>query len=113
VAPSRTDERRAGLDARAAWFAGRSEGYATAAFKAAQCVRVGQTSGPRSLAGCRPVQACALPSWLLRKEVIQPHLPVRLPCSRNSPCRHEARTISSSCLAFAGASLDATSQPAT
>jgi len=28
--------------------------------------------------------------------VIQPHLPVRLPCSRRSPCRHEARTISSS-----------------
>jgi hypothetical protein len=57
VAPSRTVERRAGLDARAAWFAGRSEGYATAAFKAAQCVRVGQTSGPRSLAGKRPIQA--------------------------------------------------------
>jgi hypothetical protein len=34
---------------------------------------------------------------LPRKEVIQPHLPVRLPCSRNSPCRHGARTISSSC----------------
>ena len=33
---------------------------------------------------------------LLRKEVIQPHLPVRLPCSRDSPCRHGARTVSSS-----------------
>src|SRR2546426_427708 len=33
---------------------------------------------------------------LLRKEVIQPHLPVRLPCSRWSPCRQEAWTISSS-----------------
>jgi hypothetical protein len=35
-------------------------------------------------------------SKLLRKEVIQPHLPVRLPCSRVPPCRHGARTISSS-----------------
>jgi hypothetical protein len=35
---------------------------------------------------------------LLRKEVIQPHLPVRLPCSCHSPCRHGARTISSSCI---------------
>ncbi len=34
--------------------------------------------------------------FLPRKEVIQPHVPVRLPCSRVSPCRHEARTISSS-----------------
>ena len=34
---------------------------------------------------------------LLRKEVIQPHLPVRLPCSGDSPCRHEAWTISSPC----------------
>jgi hypothetical protein len=30
-----------------------------------------------------------------RKEVIQPHLPVRLPCSRWSPRRREAWTISS------------------
>jgi hypothetical protein len=29
--------------------------------------------------------------------VIQPHLPVRLPCSCHSPCRHGARTVSSSC----------------
>jgi hypothetical protein len=28
--------------------------------------------------------------------VIQPHLPVRLPCSRGSPCRHGAWTISPS-----------------
>src|SRR3984957_18758504 len=33
---------------------------------------------------------------LPRKEVIQPQLPLRLPCSRGSPCRHEAWTISSS-----------------
>jgi hypothetical protein len=42
---------------------------------------------------------------LLRKEVIQPHLPVRLPCSRGSPCRHEAWTISSSWFKPTGASL--------
>jgi hypothetical protein len=35
---------------------------------------------------------------LPRKEVIQPQLPLRLPCSRGSPCRHEAWTISSSWL---------------
>src|SRR5258708_39390508 len=48
---------------------------------------------------------------LLRKEVIQPHLPVRLPCSRRSPCRHEAWTISSSWLQQAGASSGARSRP--
>ena len=35
---------------------------------------------------------------LPRKEVIQPQLPLRLPCSRGSPCRHGAWTISSSWL---------------
>jgi len=35
---------------------------------------------------------------LPRKEVIQPQLPLRLTCSRGSPCRHEAWTISSSWL---------------
>ncbi len=34
---------------------------------------------------------------LPRKEVIQPQLPLRLPCSRWSLCRHKAWTISSSC----------------
>src|SRR5438270_13024376 len=48
---------------------------------------------------------------LLRKEVIQPHLPVRLPCSRGSPCRHEAWTISSSWLLSTDAFSGATSRP--
>jgi len=42
--------------------------------------------------------------------VIQPHLPVRLPCSRVPPCRHEAWTISSSWYQQVDASLDATSR---
>src|SRR5207249_9525561 len=51
---------------------------------------VGKSAEPRSppRVTCAPV--------LLRKEVIQPHVPVRLPCSCGSPCRHGARTISSS-----------------
>jgi len=44
---------------------------------------------------------------LLRKEVIQPHLPVRLPCSGHSPCRHEAWTISSSWCSSVDVSLGA------
>jgi hypothetical protein len=48
---------------------------------------------------------------LLRKEVIQPHLPVRLPCSRRPPYRYEARTISSSWFQSADAFLDAMTAP--
>jgi hypothetical protein len=44
---------------------------------------------------------------LLRKEVIQPHLPVRLPCSRWSPCRHGAWTISPSWAAQSDSDLPA------
>jgi hypothetical protein len=42
----------------------------------------------------RPGHCYVLP----RKEVIQPQLPLRLPCSCGSPCRHGAWTISSSWL---------------
>jgi hypothetical protein len=45
---------------------------------------------------------------LPRKEVIQPQLPLRLPCSRGSPCRHEARTISSSSLLDAKSRIEQT-----
>ena len=48
---------------------------------------------------------------LLRKEVIQPHLPVRLPCSRLPPYRYGAWTISSSWFGSADASLDAINAP--
>lgn len=42
-----------------------------------------------------PAGVASTESILLRKEVIQPHVPVGLPCSCASPCRHRARTISS------------------
>jgi hypothetical protein len=45
---------------------------------------------------------------LPRKEVIQPQLPLRLPCSRGSPCRHEAWTISSSSLFDAKSRIEQT-----
>jgi len=48
---------------------------------------------------------------LPRKEVIQPRLPLRLPCSRGSPCRHEAWTISSSSLLEAKLRVEQTSLP--
>jgi len=48
---------------------------------------------------------------LPRKEVIQPQLPLRLPCSRGSPCRHEARTISSSSSLELGSNLEQTALP--
>ena len=31
-----------------------------------------------------------MPAWLLRKEVIQPHLPVRLPCYDFTPIKNPA-----------------------
>jgi hypothetical protein len=48
---------------------------------------------------------------LPRKEVIQPQLPLRLPCSRGSPCRHGAWTISSSSLLDAKPRIEQTSLP--
>ena len=45
-----------------------------------------------------PAGAIGAHDVLPRKEVIQPQLPLRLPCSCGSPCRHEAWTISSSWL---------------
>jgi hypothetical protein len=48
---------------------------------------------------------------LPRKEVIQPQLPLRLPCSRGSPCRHEAWTISSSSLLEAKPRVEQTALP--
>jgi hypothetical protein len=48
---------------------------------------------------------------LPRKEVIQPQLPLRLPCSRGSPCRHGAWTISSSSLLGAKTRFEQTSLP--
>ncbi len=48
---------------------------------------------------------------LPRKEVIQPQLPLRLPCSRGSPCRHEAWTISSSSLPDAESGFEQTALP--
>jgi hypothetical protein len=48
---------------------------------------------------------------LPRKEVIQPQLPLRLPCSRYSPCRHGARTISSSSSLEAKPGLEQTALP--
>jgi hypothetical protein len=45
----------------------------------------------------RPAGRCGWGTVVLpRKEVIQPQLPLRLPCSRRPPCRHGAWTISSS-----------------
>jgi len=40
--------------------------------------------------------------------VIQPQLPLRLPCSRWPPCRHGARTISSSSLPNANPGVEQT-----
>jgi hypothetical protein len=48
---------------------------------------------------------------LPRKEVIQPQLPLRLPCSRRSPCRHGAWTISSSSLLETKPRIEQTSLP--
>jgi hypothetical protein len=48
---------------------------------------------------------------LPRKEVIQPQLPLRLPCSRGSPCRHGAWTISSSWLSTTKTSGQQTALP--
>jgi hypothetical protein len=48
---------------------------------------------------------------LPRKEVIQPQLPLRLPCSHGSPCRHGVWTISSSSLPDAKPRIEQTSLP--
>jgi hypothetical protein len=48
---------------------------------------------------------------LPRKEVIQPQLPLRLPCSRRPPCRHGAWTISSSSLLETKPLIEQTSLP--
>lgn len=71
---------------------------------------------PRGTVGAAAARVRADPGsghrWVLpRKEVIQPQLPLRLPCSRCSPCRHEAWTISSSSLPSAKSGLKQTALP--
>jgi hypothetical protein len=59
-----------------------------------------------------PDDRCARGTVVLpRKEVIQPQLPLRLPCSRGSSCRHEAWTISSSSLLDAKPRFEQTALP--
>jgi hypothetical protein len=52
----------------------------------------GRPEGHRTVPTPTGVRAPVFP----RKEVIQPQLPLRLPCSRDPPCRHGAWTLSSS-----------------
>jgi hypothetical protein len=49
-----------------------------------------------NMIGCRPPRERRSGDRILRKEVIQPQVPLRLPCSCGSLCRHRAWTISSS-----------------
>jgi hypothetical protein len=68
---------------------------------------------PRSSKAQATILRRSVPSLrgLPRKEVIQPQLPLRLPCSRWPPCRHGARTISSSSLLEAKPVFEQTALP--
>ena len=70
-------------------------------------------AGSHDSQGAKDLTAVSLGAQLVlpRKEVIQPQLPLRLPCSRGSPCRHGAWTISSSSLLEAMLHFERTSLP--